>query len=497
MTQYRLSFIQLLPGVLFLVSLLVPVSALASSDARESIVKIYTVHNYPDYYNPWSMRGPRQSTGSGCVIDGKRILTNGHVVGNQTYIQVRRYGESKRYTAKVLRVSHDADLALLVVEDESFFDGIPALKFGELSEPQDKVSVYGFPLGGDTLSITEGIVSRVEHQNYAHSSCYFLAGQIDAAINPGNSGGPVIMNDQIVGGVMQSIRQADNIGYMVPIPIIQHFMTDIEDGQYDGFPSLGVVLQEMENPDLKAKYNLPENRTGMLITRVLVNSPAENLLEVGDVLLELDGHAVADDGTVEFRPQHRTAVSYFVQEHQVGESMVVTVLRDGEDKKVDITLKRSLREDWLIPQEEYDVLPRYYVYGGVVFCPLTKNLLQAWGGNWYNVAPKNFVAMLSANYAEHPDEEKVLVLKVLADDVNIGYHSIAYWLVEKVNGEKIKNLKELVRIVEDESNDSYVVLKNKYGQQIVLDRKKVMERQQSILDLYRIRQDRSEDFKSP
>ena len=121
---------------------------------------------------------------------------------DQTFVQVRRHGEFKRYPARVESVSHDADLALLTVEDPRFFEGVPALSLGELPGTQDEVHVYGFPLGGDTLSTTKGVISRIEHQTYAHSSVYLLAGQIDAAINPGNSGGPVIRDGQICGVVM-------------------------------------------------------------------------------------------------------------------------------------------------------------------------------------------------------------------------------------------------------------------------------------------------------
>ena len=222
----------------------------SDQDAREAIVKIYTVHNRPNYYNPWSMSGPQQSTGSGCMIKGKKILTNGHVVSDQTFLQVRRNGESQRFEAHLFAVSHEADLALLTVDDDSFFEGIDPLDFGELPNTQEEVLVYGFPLGGDTLSITKGVLSRIEHQTYSHSSCEFLVGQIDAAINPGNSGGPVTVNDQVVGIAMQSISQAENIGYMVPMPVIRHFLGDMEDGEYDNFPSMGVILQDMENPSL-------------------------------------------------------------------------------------------------------------------------------------------------------------------------------------------------------------------------------------------------------
>lgn len=464
-------------------------------DVREAIVKTYTVHSFPDYYNPWSMRGPRQSTGSGCVISGRRILTNAHVVSDETFIQVRRYGESRRYRARVVSVSHDADLAVLTVDDPAFFKGVEPLELGTLPESQSEVLVYGFPLGGDTLSITKGVISRIEHQQYVHSSAYLLAGQIDAAINPGNSGGPVILDGKVVGVAMQAITKAENIGYMVPVNIVHHFLNDIKDGRYDGFPSLGVALQDMENPDMRLKYRVPPDRTGILIDRVAPHSAADGTLQVGDVLLSVDGHAIANNGTVEFRPKERTSVSFFIQQHQIGEPLRLEMLRDGKVREETVKLTHTQRDDQLIPLDQYDVLPRYYIYGGVVFCPLTKNLLKAWGPNWYNSAPKGWVGMLSNNFVRKDKDEVVVALKVLADDVNEGYHKYSNWIIEKVDGKKIRNLKELVRLTEAPSDDPYIIFSSKDKRQLVLDRKRCVEARQRILDTYRIRADRSDDLK--
>jgi len=89
-------------------------------------------------------------------------LTNAHVVANQTFLEVKKYGDTKRYQAKVLQVSHDTDLALLEVEDKDFFKDTVPLTFGTLPNMQDKVTVYGYPMGGNTISISTGIVSRIE-----------------------------------------------------------------------------------------------------------------------------------------------------------------------------------------------------------------------------------------------------------------------------------------------------------------------------------------------
>jgi len=465
------------------------------ADISDAIVKIYTSSSVPDYYNPWSMLSSMQGTGSGCIIDGNKILSNAHVVSYETFVQVRRHGDAKRYQARVVNVSHEADLAILTVDDPDFFAGVAPLALGELPESQDEVLVYGFPLGGDTLSITKGVMSRIEHQVYAHSGVALLAGQIDAAINPGNSGGPVMKDGRLVGVVMQGFTQAENIGYMVPVNVVRHFFADIEDGRYDGIPSLGAIMQNLENPALKRRCGMSEDQTGLLINHVLVGSPAAEHLREGDVVLAIDGHDIADDGTIEFRPRQRTSVSYYIQNRQVGESIPVTIWRDGREQDMTIALNRPLWEDWLIPMDQYDVLPSYYIYGGAVFVPLTKNLLKRWGNNWYRTAPLELVALLSNNIQERDDHEVVMILKFLPADVNQGYHQIANWIVEEVDGERVYNMRELIARLEAGDEDGFVELKSDSGNVVVLDRRLAAASHQHILNVYRIPGDRSADLK--
>lgn len=468
--------------------------SLAASDVREAIVKVYTVSNYPDYYNPWSMQGPRASSGSGCIIENNLILTNAHVVSNQTFLQVRKYGDTQRYRAKVVAVSHLTDLALLTVEEPEFFSGTPALSFGELPETQQEVLVYGFPIGGDTLSITKGVISRIEHQPYVHSSSIFLAGQIDAAINPGNSGGPVLVDNKIVGVVMQGIPSAQNIGYMVPIPVIHHFFTDLEDGVLDGYPSLGVSIQDMENEGLRRYYQMDKDMSGVLINQIVPGSPADGNLKVGDVLLLIEDYTIGNDGTVEFRPNERTHLNYVIQKKQIGEDLKLTILREGEKIEIKVNLFRSLTKDRLVPMEQYETLPTYYIFGGLVFCPLSKDLLNIWGSQWYQSAPRELVCCLLNNIPEREDQQVVVLLKTLAADVNQGYQNIGNWVVDRVNGEKIWNMRDLVEKVEN-SEGSFIILEDRYNRKVVIDRILALESHQEILEIYRILSDRSDDLR--
>ncbi len=472
-----------------------PVSAQQREDGnRDAIVKIYTVNSKPDYFNPWKMLNTGNISGSGCIIKGKRILTNAHVVADHTFIQVRRYGQAKRFSARILSVSHEADLALLTVEDENFFSGVTPLKFGELPETQQEVLVYGFPVGGDSLSITKGILSRIEHQNYVHSSHYFLAGQIDAAINPGNSGGPVLVKNKIVGVVMQtySSSRSENIGYMVPSLIIKHFLLDIEDGKYDGFPAIGLATQKLENPDMKRKYGISDTMTGIVVNHVVFGSPAEGKIFKDDILLSIDGHTIGDDGTLEFREKERTHFSHYINMHQLGEELNLEVFREGSVSHVSLPLQSTQTDIQLVSREQYDRNPRYFIFGGIVFSPLTKNLLKRWGGRWNNKAPKELVIELS-NWPSRERREVVVAVQVLAADVNQGYHDISNWIATEVNGKRIKDFNELYHIVTT-SKEPFIVFKNDKGFRIVIDREKAQKSRHQILKTYNIKQDRSSDL---
>lgn len=465
------------------------------ADTRDAMVKIYCVQTEPYYYDPWSMNRSISTSGSGCVIAGKRILTNAHVVSDQSFIQVRRHGDPKKYTARTMAVSHAADLALLTVDDHSFFDGIEPLQFGELPQMRQEVLVYGFPEGGDTISITKGVVSRIEHDEYAHSSVSLLAVQIDAAINSGNSGGPVLVNDRISGVVMQVLEESENIGYMVPSPVIAHFLKDLEDGRYDGIPYDGILTQSMENASLKQRYGLLSGRTGVLVVSVRPGAPSEGLVKPGDIVVQIDGHPIADDGTIEFRPNERTSADYYTQQHQIGEFLELDIFRNKKMKKVKFKLTHPVGSGDLVPRERYDVRPTYYIYGGLVFAPLTQNYLMSWGDDWYSSAPKNLVALFRYGIPRVAGEQVVIMSKVLPAEINSGYHDFRDLQIVSVNGDKINRIEDVIRLVEASGKGRFVEFKTDRGASIILERDKVMPATDQILSTYNVPADRSPDLK--
>src|ERR1041384_4609028 len=471
---------------------------------RRSVVKLFTVLKEPNYYQPWDLEYQKTSGGSACIVPGNRILTNAHVVSHHLYIQALKPGDPRKYTARVLHVDHDTETALLTVDDPEFFDGTTPVRFGELPFRNAKVAVYGFPMGGNELCVTAGIVSRIEVRAYTHSQRHLLALQTDAAINPGNSGGPVFMNDELIGIAFQSYKQKDleKAGYVVPIPIIRHLFDDLDDGAITGVPDLGIYWQKIENASLREFAGLTGARTGVLITRVVHGSSADGLLHEGDVLTAIDGVPVASDGSILLRAHDRVHFSYLVSRRQVGDHTTVEILRHGEQQRLAIALRKLVT---LVAPPQPGLRPSYFIFAGLVFLPLTYDYMATW--KWDNVAPR-FKHYSSSRLPSERHEQIVLVNQVLAHDVNVGYHQIHGAVVERINGIDILAMRDVPRALETpvgkfhiieldyhgtrgESSDYHA----SYGTRIVLDAGTAAQATLEILAQNGIASDRSADLR--
>ncbi len=463
-------------------------------DIKDAVVKIIVVSHVVDKKEPWNS-SIKRSSGSGFIIAGNRILTNAHVVSNATFIEVQKQAETRRYEAKVVAISHDADLALIQLkEDNPDFFKTKTLKFGDLPKLQKKVSAYGYPTGGSGLSITEGVVSRIERSAYVHRGKRFISVQIDAAINPGNSGGPVISRGKVVGVVMQSRLLSQSIGYMIPVPVVKHFLKDIEDGRYDGYPSLGVDTQNIESPAIRDMYNIGEDQSGVLVTLVYPNAPTADVLKVNDIITAIDGHTITNNGKAELRHKELINFNHYVDMHQLGDTVKLNIIREGKPMEVSVKLEKTDDAFALVKGKQYERPPSYFVYGGFVFMPLTSDYIAASKRRYSNGLGDN-ITVLKQFWPTKERTQAVILTKVLPDDSNKGFHNIGNLLIDKLNGETFKDFKDFhQRLTQSEAD--FLVLENQFGYQVVIDRKLARENQQEILKRYNIAFGESEDLKA-
>ncbi|MCB1074977.1 MAG: trypsin-like peptidase domain-containing protein [Simkania sp.] len=464
-----------------------------SYSVEESVVKIYQTRNAYDYESPWSSPFQEKRGGSGFIISGNRILTNAHVVSDAAFIQVKKAHDSEKYLAEVEWLGHDCDLAILTVPDEAFFEGTYPLEIAtEIAPVQAEVKVLGYPVGGVDLSVTRGIISRTEVCNYNFSRNSLLCSQIDAPLNPGNSGGPVLENGKVVGVAHQAIFFGQNLGYMIPIPIIRHFLKEVDEGKYHGFPKGGVRFQTMENPALRGFYQMGKETTGVLITLVNETSFFHDKLYPGDVLLAIDGVSIANDGTIDFENRKRVSLSHLFSIKYYDEFIDLEILRDGERLTLSVHLQSNMAGQDLVGEIQYNKRPTYYTVGGLVFQPLTVNyLIHAFE---QDSPALNFLYYLKHGKISEDRSQVVVLTRVLPDSVNVGYQKIVDEVVSSVNGVKIRNIRDLINAFE-KSTGPYIHLALETDGEIVLDREHVLERNTKILSNYLIPNDRSEDLR--
>lgn len=477
--------------ILMIIAYASPVLA-NDADIKKSLVKIFKVFKTPDYNQPWDSGRQDNASGTGFIIEGNHILTNAHVVSDQVFIQVQKANDPKKYIAEVTYVAHDCEIAMLKVSDPEFFKNTVPVTFGEIPYQLDKVTAYGFPVGGDTLSITEGVVSRIEVTKYAHSEKNLLAIQIDAAINPGNSGGPVFHDNKCIGIAFQGTRNTDNIGYIVPISLVKRFLKDIEDKQYDGITSAGITFAKIENPAMRNFYNLKKDTSGILITKVLLGSSAEGLLKKDDILTEIAGKEVAYDGTFLFRDNERLHISQIFSSYQIGDEVELKIIRNKQPKNIKLILKKYTP---LVPHPIYDLSPTYYIYGGFVFMPLTYNMIADWREKGHIAS---FIHYYKSVAKEKTDQQIIILKQVLAHNINIGYHNIEGAIVKKINGIEIINMQDIEQAFAKNKKDFHVIeIKNnasKGTQNIIFDAKNTKQANKEILQKFDITADRSKDL---
>ena len=454
----------------------------AENNPLNAVVKLEVQTSASNYLVPWQ-QVMGASSGSGVVIDGQRILTNAHNISNSTIITVRKHNTDSIYTAKVEFVDHSCDLATLKVNEPDFHHDITPFEIGETPPLQAEVLAIGFPIGGDGLSMTKGIVSRIENRMYVHSFRSLLAVQLDAAINPGNSGGPVFYRGKIAGIAFQGSRRGENLGYMIPCEVIRHFLKDIEDGRVDGFGMLGLTHCQLENPGMRSYYKMKPGQNGLLVTEVnpLTAKASPGTVKTNDVMLEIEGYKIANNGNIRLANGEPRYFTYALLGKQIGETVKLKLLRDGREISVKLPIRKP--DQYIYPV--YDREMDYYCFGGLIFAPLTSNYLIALKDDGDHLRSK---LILSKN-AE--DSDLVVLTMVLGDEVNIGFQGTAALLVETVNGVKVQNLRHLIELLEARKDGYAIIRFDQNPSPMVVDLKQFREATPRILKKYKLPADRS------
>ena len=277
-----------------------------------------------------------------------------------------------------------------------------------------------------------------------------------------------------MGGRIRS--NSSNIGYIVPATIIKTFLEDVKDDVVDGFHADSVIIQDIDNNAQKAFYGL-KSRTGTLISYVGID---EKTLKVDDIILEIDGKDIANNGTISTQYGH---ISYNMAFHkkQIGQSVNLKILRDKKEMMVEYTLKRVKP----LIYEEFGKEPKYIIYSGFAFTPLTKNYLSKIYADKRHIFNMLFY---KKNKTEEYQEGVVSLRTVFPSKANRGY-SIASFILIKVNGIKVRNFHHLVKML-DNMEDEFTEFEFLEKTKVVVSTKDAVEDLARIMEVYNLKSDR-------
>ena len=356
------------------------------SDVMQSVLKILTTHVWPKYTQPWQMDRPIKSSSSGCVIKYKPpggdnrdlyVITNAHAVENAIQVRVKKNGGDAKFVAHVVAISNQRDLALLSIKDNKFWrssgnkGSLKPIPFGRLPKLRERLTAVGYPVGGETVSITSGVVSRIEMSTYSQGGGRGpknLVIQSDAAINDGNSGGPVLDDDAKLVGVAfesySSSSEAEGIGYVIPTIVVRGFLEDVSahimtaggnsksNFNLDGSPGPCFSWQMLENATMRKMLKV--KGSGILVKHIPLTSNAAKVLCKGDVVTHLieSGKGrkipIANDGTVHRRhfgnalrnDQQRILFEFFFSTMRPGQMTKLQIIRGGKVKHVEYSVEQ-------------------------------------------------------------------------------------------------------------------------------------------------------------
>jgi S1-C subfamily serine protease len=457
--------------------------AAVPANVENAVVKVFSTLRYPDPFKPWTKQAPSEVTASGVVIEGKRILTNAHVVLYSSQVQIQANQAGDKLSATVLAVAPGIDLAVLKLDDESFFKThAPINRATGLPDIKDPVLAYGFPTGGNALSITKGIISRIEFvpYNYPVSG---LRIQIDAAINPGNSGGPAIAADRMIGLAFSHLDQAQNIGYIIPNEEIDLFLKDIADGHYDGKPAMLDELQTLENPALRSFLKVDKSVEGIVVHRPDL-TVAGNPLKEWDVITRIAGTAVDDQGMIKLGTDKRVSFQYLIQKVARDDKVDLTIVRDN--KPMDVRIPVSSNRHNLMPDLRGQY-PSYFVYGPLVFSRATIQFLAFMRNNPNIMSSLGYIGSpLITRLGDTPSAEREELVVVSSPffphKLASGYSNQSGGVIYSINGAQIRSLKHLVGVLRD-LQDEFVVIEfdHRDGEALVFPRKEMISATEEIL----------------
>jgi S1-C subfamily serine protease len=423
----------------------------ASSDTsavRQSLVRINSTIQIWSASQPWDKSAPKKRRALGALLEGNRVLTTAEMAADATYIELENADNTRIIPAKVVAIDYEANLALLEPDNgdtDSFFKDLKPLRLGSSAKIGDRVDVWQLEDNGMPI-VTDAVIQSVDIVSSFANGHFFLTyeakGSMQSASNSFTV--PVIRNGKLL-GLLSSYDSKDQIIDIIAPEIIQAFIADTSDGDYVGFPSLGIGISSTVDPNFRDWLKLSDDLGGLYVTKIRKDSAAQKAgLEKGDVIININDKAIGRRGYYTDQQYGRLYWSHLIRGSlKQGDTLELTILRGGEQKQIMATLTRP--EEPLVARDTYDQAPVYLIKGGLIFQELTATYLKAFGKDWQAKAPLNLLDIMMTPEDYEKDRNKIVFLSaVIPTPATTGYERLRNFIINKVNGQTIADISTLI-----------------------------------------------------
>jgi len=423
----------------------------AAEDAlrNTALLKVNVTQQSWNQRIPWQKSSPSSRRGLGVLLERNQILVTAQLIADATYIELEQADSGRRLPAKVKAVDYDANLALLEPTEapHDFFTGLKPMAVDANVRIGDELQAWQLDRVGELIrspvTINKILVSR-----YFLETSMFLVYEANGIIrSEANSFTLPVIKGGKLAGLLLSYDSKNQTALVLPGPIIMHFLKDIADGNYQGFPSLGIEYQQTLDEQFKEYLGMNPDQQGVYVSAVTKGGSAESVgVKVGDIILEVNGHAVDARGDYKDSQFGRLNVSHLVRGQSfVGDKIRIKVLRDGKTETLTGKLTRKLPKDFLVPPYHFDRGPNFLVHGGLIFLELSMPFLQSFGNDWENSAPLRliFVAKHTDDYEKRGLRKVVILSGALPTRSTQGYERLGGLIVTRVNGKPVNDLADL------------------------------------------------------
>jgi S1-C subfamily serine protease len=470
----------------------------APKSTELSVVRVNSTNQTYDFFRPWSKKNPVARHGLGAVLAGNRVLVTAELVANHSYIELERAESGEKIDAKVVCVDYEANLALLQPTKTEFLDGLTPLELALDAAVGDRVNVLQLE-SNDALVVTPGPITTVEVARYQLENTAFLIYRLSLALQyrEGSFTAPVIREGKLVGMLMRYDPRTQSVD-VLPAPVIDHFLKDVDSGEYQGFPRIGLEYAPTRDPQLRHYAKMFNGSGGVYVTDIAKDSPADRAgIKVGDVISSINGLSIDRDGNYDEPLYGRISLAHLITTKSFADQKLsVEISRAGQPQTVEVVLRHKAAKDYVSEPYVIDEPPRYFVAGGLIFQELSRQYLKEWGNDWQKQAPQRLVYLDryqaelekdgqgSGSGAGSGRKRVVILSQVLAAASNTGYEDLNYLVVTGVNGMPLKSLDDLPAALSKPSDGFHKIEFEDSPRTIYLDASTMAEDNKGIQESY-------------